>query len=180
MEDSNAPNTVINSVIGASIPTEFASSVIAGVEDGLKQGPISGYPVTGVAVTIIGGKAHAQDSNTQAFQEAGRLAVKDALRKSETTLLEPIAALDVTTPAEFVGTVIGDIHRRRGQIRDMNTHDEQEHIVHATVPLAETFGYATDLRSMTQGRAHFVLEPQGYAEAPISVVNQQVTWRHGK
>lgn len=169
LESHDAPNRVTSAVVGATIPTAFITSVIDGIHEGLKHGPLSGYPVTGVAVTIVGGKAHAKDSSTQAFKEAGRLAVQDALKKSEVSLLEPVALLDVTTPADCLGAIIGDINRRRGQVMDTSTREDGTSTVRANVPLAETFGYATDLRSLTQGRGNFILEPQGYAEVPSSV-----------
>ena len=169
LADPNAPNEVTSTVVGAAIPTEFIASVAQGITDGLKHGPLGGYPVVGVAVTITGGKAHAVDSNAPAFREAGRLAALDALRNAQPTLLEPIALLEVLTPAEFVGAVISDMIRRRGQITDTTTLADSTAQITARVPLAETFGYATALRSLTQGRASFVLEPVGYAEAPRSV-----------
>lgn len=169
LADGEALNQIVNAVAGATIPTEFIPNVTDGIHEALTHGPLGGYPVTGVAVTILGGKAHAQDSNGQAFREAGKLAVQDALRNSEVALLEPVAKLDITTPTEFVGAVIGDINRRRGQITDTETAGDGTNTILATVPLAETFGYATDLRSLTQGRASFALTPEGYAEAPSSV-----------
>lgn len=171
LEEGETLNQIINAVVGAAIPTEFIASVTDGICDGLTRGPLGGHPVTGVAVTIRGGKAHAQDSSAQAFKEAGKLAVQDALSKSEVALLEPVAKLDITTPAEFLGAVIGDINRRRGQITNMSAADTTNTVV-ANIPLAETFGYATDLRSLTQGRASFILTPHGYAEAPPSVRDQ--------
>lgn len=172
LEEGETLNQIINAVVGAAIPTEFIASVTDGICDGLAHGPLGGHPVTGVAVTIRGGKAHAQDSSAQAFKEAGKLAVQDALSKSEVALLEPVAKLDITTPAEFLGAIIGDINRRRGQITDMRTAADATNTVVANVPLAETFGYATDLRSLTQGRASFALTPHGYVEAPPSVRDQ--------
>lgn len=170
MDNRDAPNTIASAVIGATIPTAFIPSVTQGVTEGLKYGPIGGYPVVGVSVKIVGGKSHPVDSNAQAFKEAGRLAVQDALGKSSQALLEPVATLEVVTPEGFVGAVVGDINRRRGQITDMTTQNGGASKITARVPIAETFGYATDLRSLTQGRASFVSEPSGYADVPQSVV----------
>jgi len=166
-ENPNDPNIVRSAVVGGAIPTAFLAAAISGCEEGLKRGPIGGYPVTGVIVTLTDGKAHPVDSDAGSFAEAGRLAVQNALQQASVVLLEPIARLEVVVDAEHLGATLGDLARRRGQVLETIGGGSQV-TVHVAVPLAETFGYATALRSLTKGQGIFTLEPNGYAEAPAS------------
>lgn len=154
---------------GTTLPKEFLPDIEHGVHDAMRQGVLAGFPVVDVRVTVVGGSFHEQDSTPFAFQRAGRLAFQDACRQAPMTILEPIAHLEVLTPPEHLGAVLGDLHRRRGHLEGQGTLADGTPVVTARVPVAETFGYATDLRSLTQGRASFSLNPRGYDEAPESV-----------
>ncbi len=144
----------VNKIKGGSIPTEFIPAVEKGVEEALENGPRAGYQMVDVKVTLTDGKYHDTDSSEIAFKVAGSLALKEAARRAKPVLLEPVFAVEVTTPEEFMGDVIGDLNRRRGQVSGMEQRGNAQ-IVSATVPLAEMFGYATDVRSNTQGRATY-------------------------
>ncbi|MGW6540851.1 elongation factor G [Streptomyces sp. NPDC055051] len=148
-------------VTGGRVPQEYVRAVEAGCRDALAEGPLGGHPVTGVRVTLTDGATHPKDSSEMAFRAAGRFAVREALRSSVMTLLEPVAEVTVTVPAESVGTVLGDLAARRGRVTDSSVRGGTS-VVTATVPLAELFGYATRLRGRTQGRGTFTTRPAGY------------------
>jgi elongation factor G len=152
-------NEVVSKIVGGSIPKEFISPTIKGIEEGLATGILAGYNLIDVKVAITYGSYHDVDSNEMAFKICGSMALKDAARKSKPILLEPIMKVDVTTPEAAVGDVIGDLNRRRGQILGQENHKGAV-IVHAEVPLSEMFGYSTLLRSLTSGRASYVMEPR--------------------
>ncbi|MFE7583435.1 elongation factor G [Streptomyces gardneri] len=154
-----------SSVTGGRVPQEYVRAVEAGCRDALVEGPLGGHPVTGVRVTLTDGATHPKDSSEMAFRTAGRFALREALRASAMTLLEPVAEVTVTVPAESVGAVLGDLAARRGRVTDQTTRSGTA-VVSATVPLAELFGYASRLRGRTQGRGTFTTRPAGYAPAP--------------
>ncbi|GHE25628.1 elongation factor G [Streptomyces hydrogenans] len=150
-----------STVTGGRVPQEYVRAVEAGCRDALADGPLGGHPVTGVRVTLTDGATHPKDSSELAFRTAGRSALREALRASVLTLLEPVAEVTVTVPAESVGAVLGDLAARRGRITDSRVRGGTS-VVTATVPLAELFGYATRLRGRTQGRGTFTTRPAGY------------------
>ncbi|GAA1360359.1 elongation factor G [Streptomyces beijiangensis] len=154
-----------STVTGGRVPREFVRAVEAGCRDALAEGPLGGHPVTGVRVVLTDGSTHAKDSSDLAFRTAGRLALREALRSSTMALLEPVAEVTVTVPEDAVGSVLGDLAARRGRVMD-STVRAAAAVVTATVPLAEMFGYASRLRSRTQGRGTFTTRPTGYAPAP--------------
>ncbi|MFF6776631.1 elongation factor G [Streptomyces sp. NPDC012637] len=153
-----------STVTGGRVPQEFVRAVEAGCRDALAEGPLAGHPVTGVRVTLTDGATHVKDSSELAFRTAGRLGLREALRRGGTTLLEPVVEVTVTAPDSTVGTVLGDLAARRARITDSTTHADTA-VLTATVPLAALFGYATHLRSRTQGRATFTTRPAGYSPA---------------
>ncbi|MEU7297194.1 elongation factor G [Streptomyces exfoliatus] len=155
----------VSTVTGGRVPQEYVRAVEAGCRDALVEGPLGGHPVTGVRVTLTDGATHPKDSSEMAFRAAGRFALREALRASAMTLLEPVADVSVTVPAESVGSVLGDLAARRGRVTDSTTRAGTA-VVAATVPLAELFGYASRLRGRTQGRGTFTTRPAGYAPAP--------------
>ncbi len=152
-------------VVGGRVPQEYVRAVEMGCRDALAEGPLGGHPVTGVRVTLTDGATHSNDSSEMAFRTAGRLALREALRAGAMTLLEPVVEVTVTVPENSVGAVLGDLAARRGRVLG-STVRAGTTVVTATVPLAELFGYATRLRSRTQGRGTFTTRPAGYAPAP--------------
>ncbi len=158
----------VNKVRGGSIPTEFIPAVEKGVEEALENGPRAGYPMVDVRVTLTDGKYHDTDSSEIAFRVAGSLALKAAVQRAKPVLLEPVFAVEVVTPEEFMGEVIGDLNRRRGHILGMEQRGNAQ-VVTAEVPLAEMFGYATDVRSNTQGRATYTMQFDRYEMVPPNI-----------
>ncbi|MDQ1049913.1 elongation factor G [Streptomyces sp. V4I2] len=156
-----------SAVVGGRVPQEYVRAVEAGCRDALTEGPIGGHPVTGLRVTLTDGATHVKDSSDTAFRAAARFALRQALRASAMTLLEPVVEVTVTVPEDAVGTVLGDLAARRGRVSGSATRAGSA-VVTATVPLAELFGYATRLRSRTQGRGTFTTRPTGYAPAPVA------------
>ncbi len=163
----------VNKIRGGSIPTEFIPAVEKGVEEAMDNGPRAGYPMVDVRVTLVDGKYHETDSSEIAFKVAGSLALKAAAARAKPVLLEPIFAVEVVTPEEFMGDVIGDLNRRRGHISGMEQRGNAQ-VVSAHVPLAEMFGYATDLRSNTQGRATYTMQFERYDEVPPNIAEKVV------
>jgi elongation factor G len=163
----------VNKVKGGSIPTEFIPAVEKGVEEAMENGPKAGYPMVDVRVTLDDGKYHDTDSSELAFKVAGSLALKEAAKRANPVLLEPIFAVEVVTPEEFMGDVIGDLNRRRGHVQGMEQRGNAQ-VVSAYVPLAEMFGYATDLRSTTQGRATYTMQFERYDEVPTNILEKVV------
>jgi elongation factor G len=163
----------VNKVRGGSIPTEFIPAVEKGVEEALENGPRAGYPMVDVRVTLTDGKYHDTDSSEIAFKVAGSLALKAAVQRAKPVLLEPIFAVEVVTPEEFMGDVIGDLNRRRGHVTGMEQRGNAQ-VVSAYVPLAEMFGYATDVRSNTQGRATYTMQFERYDEVPVNIAEKVV------
>ncbi|RZB17074.1 elongation factor G [Streptomyces sp. F001] len=157
-----------STVVGGRVPQEYVRAVEAGCRDALAEGPLDGHPVTGLRVTLTDGATHVKDSSETAFRTAGRFALQGALRASTMALLEPVVEVTVTVPEDAVGSVLGDLAARRGRVSGSATRSGSA-VVTATVPLAELFGYATRLRSRTQGRGTFTARPTGYAPAPVTV-----------
>ena len=168
----------VNQVRGGSVPSEFIPAVGRGVEEALETGVKAGYPVVDVRVTLVDGKYHDTDSSEIAFKVAGSLALKEAARRAKPVLLEPIFAVEVVTPEEFMGDVIGDLNRRRGRVEGMEARGNAQ-VVTARVPLSEMFGYATDLRSNTQGRANYTMVFDRYDEVPPNIAEKVVEARSG-
>lgn len=161
-----------STVVGGRVPQEYVRAVEAGCRDALVEGPLGGHPVTGVSVTLTDGATHSKDSSEMAFRTAGRLALREAMRGCVMALLEPVADVTVTVPVDAVGAVLGDLAARRGRVSDSVARGGSV-VVTATVPLAELFGYATRLRSRTQGRGTFTTRPAGYAPAPSAVTSDR-------
>ena len=160
-----------NSVTGGRIPREYIPSVDAGIQDAMQYGVLAGYPVVGVKATLLDGQFHDVDSSEMAFKIAGSMAFKEAARKAEPVLMEPTMRVEVRTPEDYMGDVIGDINARRGQVLSMEDVSGAK-VVTGTVPLSEMFGYVGDLRSKTQGRANYSMEFDSYAEVPKSVAEE--------
>jgi elongation factor G len=158
-------------ITGGAIPREFIPSVEKGIKSALEMGPLAGYPVEGVKARLYDGKTHAVDSDQLSFEIAGRMAFRDAARKANPVLMEPIMSVEVTTPEEYMGDVIGDLNGRRGRIDGMSQRGDAQ-VIKALVPLAEMFGYTTDLRSITQGRAISSMQFEKYEPAPKSIAEE--------
>jgi elongation factor G len=169
----------INKISGGRIPTEYIPSVDQGVQEAMASGVLAGYPVVDVRVTLTDGSYHDVDSSEMAFKIAGSMAFKNAARKAKPALLEPIFDVEVVTPEEYMGDVIGDLSGRRGRIEKMDQRG-QDRIVKAQVPLAEMFGYATELRSRTQGRATHTMQFDSYQEVPKSIADDVVAAVRGE
>ena len=159
-------------VVGGSIPREYIPAVDAGVKEALEGGIVAGYPMVDVKVQLVDGSYHEVDSSEIAFKIAGSMAVKEAVRRASPTLLEPMMAVEVVVPKEFVGTVVGDLTSRRGRIGGMDSRGPTAEVVNAQVPLSQMFGYATSVRSATQGRATFTMQFHSYQEVPNSIAEE--------
>jgi elongation factor G len=168
-----------NKVTGGRIPREYIPSVDAGCQEAAEFGVLAGYPMVGIKVTLLDGAYHEVDSSEMAFKVAGSMAFKEAARRAAPTLLEPMMAVEVTTPEDNMGDVIGDLNSRRGQIQAMDeVHGAR--LVKALVPLSEMFGYVGDLRSKTQGRAVFSMQFDSYAEVPGNVAQEIIAKARGE
>lgn len=163
----------VNAIVGGAIPKEYIGPVDQGIQEALQSGVIAGYPVLDVKVTLYDGSYHEVDSSEMAFKIAGSMAIKDALKKATPTLLEPMMKVEVTTPEEYMGDVIGDLNSRRGRIEGMELDNGAQH-VKAFVPLSEMFGYATSLRSNTQGRANYSMQFDHYDPVPNSILDKVI------
>ncbi len=166
----------INAIVGGAIPKEYIPAVDAGIQGAMKSGVLAGYNVVDVKVTLYDGSYHEVDSSEMAFKIAASMAFKEAMKKADPVLLEPIMKVVVTVPEEYMGDVIGDLNSRRGQIQGMEALPGGQQIT-SIVPLSEMFGYATDLRSKTQGRGQYSMEPSHYCEIPKSVAEKIITGR---
>jgi elongation factor G len=169
---------ITNQVPPGLIPKEFVAAGEIGVREALQAGILAGYPVDDIEVKIQGGSYHEVDSSEQAFKVAANMAIKDALNKAQAVLLEPIMDIDIVSPEEYVGDVIADLNARRGRVLGFEENRENR-IIKGIVPLAETFGYATHLRSASQGRATFSMEIRNYAEVPESKSKEIIGKRYG-
>jgi len=168
-----------NKVTGGRIPREYIPSVDHGIQDAMQYGVLAGYPLVGLKATLLDGGYHDVDSSEMAFKIAGSMVLKDAVRKADPVLLEPVMAVEVRTPEEYMGDVIGDINSRRGQIQAMEDISGAK-VVKGLVPLSEMFGYVGDLRSKTQGRANYSMEFDSYAEVPKSVAEEIIKKTRGE
>ena len=166
----------VNAIVGGVIPKEYIPAVDAGIQGAMQSGVLAGYNVVDVKVTLYDGSYHEVDSSEMAFKIAGSMAFKEAMRKADPVLLEPIMKVVVIVPEDYMGDVIGDINSRRGLMQGMEAVTGAQQI-NALVPLSEMFGYATDLRSRTQGRGQYVMEPSHYAEVPKSVAEAIIAKR---
>ncbi|MDX3105939.1 elongation factor G [Nonomuraea angiospora] len=168
-----------NKVTGGRVPREYIPSVDAGAQEAAEFGVLAGYPMVGVKVTLVDGAAHDVDSSEMAFKIAGSMAFKEAARKADAVLLEPMMAVEVTTPEDYMGDVIGDLNGRRGQIQSMDERAGAR-VVTALVPLSEMFGYVGDLRSKTQGRASYSMQFDSYSEVPPGIAKEIVAKARGE
>jgi translation elongation factor 2 (EF-2/EF-G) len=168
-----------NAVTGGRVPREYIPSVDHGIQDAMQYGTLAGYPLVGIKATLVDGAYHDVDSSEMAFKIAGSMALKEAVRKADPVLLEPMMAVEVRTPEDYMGDVIGDINSRRGQIQGMEDISGAK-VVRGLVPLSEMFGYVGDLRSKTQGRASFSMEFDSYAEVPKSVAEEIIKKTRGE
>ncbi|WP_449413077.1 elongation factor G [Pandoraea soli] len=169
--DKEKPYQFVDAIKGGVVPREFIPAVDKGIRETLNSGVVAGYPVVNVKVTLTFGSYHDVDSNENAFRMAGSMAFKEAMRRADPVLLEPMMAVEVETPEEFMGNVMGDLSGRRGMLQGMDDIVGGGKIVRAEVPLSEMFGYSTSLRSLTQGRATYTMEFKHYAEAPRNVAD---------
>jgi len=164
----------VDKIVGGTIPRDYIGSVEQGAKEALENGVLAGYPVVDVRVILHDGSYHEVDSSEMAFKIAGSMAIKDGVKKLKPVLLEPIMAVEVTTPEEYMGDVIGDLNSRRGQVQGMDQRGNAR-IVRAMVPLSEMFGYATDLRSNTQGRAQYVMQMDHYDKVPANISEEIIS-----
>jgi len=171
-------HTTENKVVGGAIPKEYINAVMAGIEMSMTNGIIAGYPVVDVHVTVTDGSYHDVDSNENAFKMAAIFAMRDAFKKAKSILLEPIMDVEITTPEDYQGDIMGDLNRRRGHIQEISNKGNVG-IVKAKVPLAAMFGYSTDVRTMSSGRASYSMEPSCFEEVPPNIVNEIVKERGG-
>jgi elongation factor G len=169
----------VNHVTGGRIPKEYIPSVDAGSQEAMEFGVLAGYPMVDVKVTLRDGAYHEVDSSELAFKIAGSMAFKEAARRADPVLLEPMMAVEVTTPEDFMGDVIGDLNSRRGHIQAMDERAGAR-LIKAVVPLSEMFGYVGDLRSKTQGRASYSMQFDSYAEVPRNVADEIIKKARGE
>jgi elongation factor G len=167
----------VDAIKGGSVPREFIPAVKKGLEDTLPNGVLAGFPVVDIKVTLFDGSYHDVDSNENAFKMAASMGFKDGMRKASPVLLEPMMSVEVETPEDYTGTVMGDLSSRRGMVQGMEDMIGGGKIVKAEVPLAEMFGYSTALRSATQGRATYTMEFKHYTEAPKNVAEAVMSSR---
>ena len=169
----------VNKIKGGSVPSEFIPAVEKGIEEALPNGVKAGFPMVDVRVTLVDGKYHDTDSSEIAFKVAGSLAFQEAAKRAKPVLLEPVFSVEVVTPEEYMGDVIGDLNRRRGRVEGMEPRGNAQ-VVKAHVPLSEMFGYATDVRSMTQGRATYTMQFDRYEEVPTNIAERVIEARTGE
>jgi elongation factor G len=169
--EAGAGYEFVDRITGGSIPKEYIPAVDAGIREAMGSGVLAGYPVVDVGVELVDGSYHEVDSSERAFKIAGSMAIKEAMKRARPKLLEPVMAVEVTTPEDYLGDVIGNLNSRRGRIESMNPLGNAQ-VIKASVPLSEMFGYATDLRSMTQGRADFTMQFDRYEEVPQSIASE--------
>ena len=157
-----------STVVGGAIPKEYIPAVGEGIEEAMQSGILGGFPVVGLKANVYDGSYHEVDSSEMAFKTAASLALKEAAKKCDPVLLEPIMDVEITAPSEYLGAVMGDVTKRRGQIREQEERGNAI-VIRAYVPLSEMFGYATDLRSFTQGRGNYMMQMDHYSEVPKSI-----------
>jgi elongation factor G len=171
--EPNSGITFVNKIVGGSIPKEYIPAVKNGVMMASKNGALAGYPVIDVKVTLVDGSYHEVDSSEMAFKTAGSMGFVEGLKLGNPVLLEPIMDIEVTIPDEFMGVVIGDLNSRRAKIDSINQRANAK-VLSGTVPLAEMFGYASALRSLTQGRGTYTMEPSCYSEVPKQIADKVI------
>ena len=167
----------VDAIKGGVVPREYIPAVDKGIQETLPAGVLAGYPVVDVKVTLFFGSYHDVDSNENAFKMAASIGFKDGMRKANPVLLEPMMAVEVETPEDYAGTVMGDLSSRRGMVQGMDDIPGGGKVIKAEVPLAEMFGYSTSLRSATQGRATYTMEFKHYSEAPKNVADAVISAR---
>jgi elongation factor G len=167
-----------HSVSASDIPKEYLPAIISGIEDATTNGQVAGFPVVDLKVNVCGGSFHEVDSNDNAFKIAAIFAMKEAFKEAGAILLEPVMNVEIATPDEFQGDIMGDLNRRRGQIQEIETKGPIAN-VSAIVPLAEMFGYSTDVRTLSSGRASYTMEPSSFEEVPRNIVDQLIAERGG-
>jgi elongation factor G len=172
-QEPGAGYEFVNEIVGGVVPKEYIPAVDKGIKEQMENGVIAGYPVVDVKVTLYDGSYHEVDSSEMAFKIAGSMGFKEGAKKAKPVLLEPIMKVEVVTPEEYMGDVMGDLNRRRGLVGGMDDSPSGK-IIRAEVPLAEMFGYATDLRSATQGRATYSMEFEKYNEAPANIAEEVI------
>ena len=177
-QEAGAGYEFVNAVTGGRIPKEYIPAVDQGIKEAMAFGPLAGYPVEDIKVTLLDGAYHDVDSSELAFKIAGSMVFKEAARRADPALLEPLMAVEVTTPEEYLGTVIGDINSRRGHVQAMDDAHGSK-VVRALVPLSEMFGYVGDLRSKTSGQASYSMEFDSYGETPKSVAEEIIAKGRG-
>jgi elongation factor G len=170
----------VDAIKGGSVPREYIPAVQKGVADTIPNGVLAGFPVVDVKVTLLDGSFHEVDSNENAFKMAGSMAFKEGMRRANPAILEPIMDVEVETPEDFMGNVVGDLNSRRGVIMGMDDMAGGGKTVRAEVPLSDMFGYSTTLRSLSQGRATYTMEFKHYSEAPRNVAEAIITKHTGK
>jgi elongation factor G len=168
----------VDKIVGGKIPKEYIPSIDLGIQEAMESGVLAGYPVVDVKVTLVEGSYHEVDSSEMAFKVAGSMAFKEAMKRAKPTLLEPMMAVEVVTPDEFLGDVMGNLNSRRGRVEHLEAIGNTQ-TIKASVPLSEMFGYATDLRSMTQGRATFTMQFDRYEEVPQSIAAELTSGGQG-
>jgi elongation factor G len=168
--DSEENYEFVNEIVGGAVPREFIPAVDKGVQEQMENGVLAGYPMMNVKVTLFDGSYHDVDSSEMAFKIAGSMGFREGAMNASPVLLEPMMKVEVVTPEDYMGDVMGDLNRRRGIVQGMDDNPSGK-VIRAEVPLAEMFGYATDLRSATQGRATYSMEFAEYSEAPASVAD---------
>ena len=169
----------VDKVKGGNVPREYIPAVEKGMKDALEGGVLAGYPLVDLRATLIDGSSHSVDSNEMAFRIAGSMALQDGARAAGIKLLEPVMELEIVTPDEYMGDVIGDLSSRRGKVESMEQRDNAR-VITALAPLAEMFGYATDLRSRTQGRATYSMQFHAYQEIPTAAAKEIVARVRGE
>jgi elongation factor G len=179
MEADGPTYEFVNAVTGGRIPKEFIPSVDAGAQDAMQYGVLAGYPLVGVKLTLLDGQYHEVDSSEMAFKIAGSMVLKEAARRASPALLEPMMSVEVVTPEDNMGDVIGDLNSRRGIIQAMEERGGAR-VVRALVPLSEMFGYVGDLRSKTQGRASYSMQFDSYNEVPANVAKEIIAKATGE
>ena len=160
-----------NKIVGGVIPREYIPSVSDGIKDALRNGVLAGYPIEDVRVELVFGSYHDVDSSEMAFKIAGSMAIQEACKKANPIIMEPMMKVEVVTPEEYMGDVIGDLNSRRGQVQEMSTRGNAN-VVDAMVPLANMFGYVNNLRSLTQGRANYSMQFDHYEQVPSNVADE--------
>ena len=171
MEPTEGEYSFENAIVGGAVPKEYIPAIDAGIQEAAKNGIIAGYEVINFKVKLVHGSYHEVDSSEMAFKIAGSMAFKEAMKKADPVLMEPIMKVTVIVPEEYMGDVIGDLNSRRGMIQGMEAENGAQRI-NSNVPLSEMFGYATDMRSNTQGRGQYVMEPSHYAAVPRNIAEK--------